>query len=134
MNPDEYALTVCQILKNLGYSTVDVMTFLKTAYLLERIYYQKTGRRLTSLSYYNYTYGPFNGILLEELEKLPSTGEDYTYSLENVTFKVELPTDIIEDLREILLKFNCSFELVAYVTNLPEVKNTPFGKEIPFTR
>ena len=69
-------LIALTVLKRAGFNIVDRMMVLKTAYLIEREYYKQTGKRFTSLPYYNYTYGPFNGLIIEVLEALSKRGDE----------------------------------------------------------
>lgn len=69
-------LITLAVLKRAGFNIVDRMMVLKTAYLIEREYFRLTGKRLTSLPYYNYTYGPFNGLIIEVLEALSKKGRN----------------------------------------------------------
>ena len=126
------------VLKRADRIIADRLTIMKTAYLIEREYYRIRGERLTPLPYYKYTYGPFNGLITEAVEKLDLPKlDDYTYEIydfdERTAINDVTPEEAIKNVLEILKKTADSFRLVDYVHKLREVKDTPFGEEIKFS-
>jgi len=55
------------------------LEIMKTAYLVEREYYLVMRRRLTGLPYFNYVYGPYNGLVMDAVEILASSEESREY-------------------------------------------------------
>ena len=129
-----------RVIKKAGYMTTDRLTIMKVAYLIEREYYLETGSRLTSLSYSNYYYGPYNEFVMIALEQLANTGniqkvDDYTYDLSPVNIE-DIPSPLKEVEKRVIniIRKKTSFTLVDYIHTLREVKGTPFGEEISFKK
>jgi len=127
------------LLKKAGRMTVDRLTVMKTAYLIEREYFLMEGEKLTDLIYFNYVYGPYNGLIIDALEKLASDGAiekegDCEYNIAAYNEKSDIPKEINERLVKILRKHRYSFSLVDFVHGLKEVKETGFGEEICFEK
>lgn len=111
---------------------------LKTAYLLEREYYLREGKRLSSLPYYHYPYGPFNGLIIEAVEELslPKLDDNIyeIYGLDDETLgDVDYPEKALKRVLKILKKHSDEVSLVKYALRLKEVKKTPPGEEIDFS-
>jgi len=127
------------LLKESGRVVVDRLAVMKTAYLIEREYFRSMKKRFTNLTYFNYTYGPYNELIVQALEKLASDrkiekNDDYEYIVAFYNPDKNVPEEIGEKIVKILKKHKYSFNLVDYVHNLKEVRGTKFGEEIRFEK
>jgi len=127
------------LLKKSGKVVVDRLAVMKTAYLIEREYFMLTKKRFTNLIYFNYTYGPYNGLIVQALEKLASDrkiekDDDYEYIVAFYNPDINVPEKIGKKIVKILKRHKYSFSLVDYVHNLKEVRETRFGEEIRFEK
>jgi len=123
------------LLKAAGRTIVDRLTVMKTAYLIEREYFLTKKERLTKLTYYKYTYGPYNGLIVDRLEELASENKiekesDYEYNIAFYFPESSLPEKVSKRVIEILRAHDYSFSLVDYVHSFNEVKETDFSEEI----
>ena len=129
-----------RVIKKAGHVMADRLTIMKVAYLIEREYYLRTRKRLTSLSYSNYYYGPYNEFVMIALEQLANTRnirkmDDYTYDLSLIN--IEDTPSLLEEVEKKVINIirkKSSFTLVDYIHTLKEVKGTPFGEEISFEK
>jgi len=125
------------LLKMAGRIVVDRLTVMKTAYLIERKYFLTKKERLTNLTYYKYVYGPYNGLIINRLEELASENRiekesDYEYNISFYNPKNKISEEISKEVVKVLKTHKYSFNLVDYVHNFKEVKETIFGEEIRF--